>query len=61
LFDQDDVTAVGVLVDREDHRGVNAARARDIFPIALLLDRDEAAFPPRLDGGVGGSWISSQI
>src|SRR3546814_3154016 len=40
------------LLDREDHRGMDAARARHIFPRPLLLYGDVTAFPPRFDGGV---------
>src|SRR3546814_19448794 len=41
-------------VDGQDHRGMNAARARYIFPRPLLPHGDETTFPSRLDGGVGG-------
>ncbi len=54
LFDQDDVPPVGRIVDRQDDRGVDAARAGDIFPSTLLLDGDEATGPRGFDGRVGG-------
>src|SRR3546814_16363697 len=49
------------LLDREDHRGMDAARARHIFPRPLLLYGDVTAFPPRFDGGVGGRAGHGQI
>src|SRR3546814_323848 len=54
LFDQDDMAPVRCVVDGQDHRGMNAARARYIFPRPLLPHGDETTFPSRLDGGVGG-------
>ena len=38
------------VIDRQDHRGLDVARAGDIFPFALLLRDDEAAFPDHVLG-----------
>src|SRR3546814_3122928 len=61
LLDQDHMAPIRRLLDREDHRGMDAARARHIFPRPLLLYGDVTAFPPRFDGGVGGGAGHGQI
>src|SRR3546814_7837099 len=61
LLDQDHMAPIRRLLDREDHRGMDAARERHIFPRPLLLYGDVTAFPPRFDGGVGGRAGHGQI
>src|SRR3546814_20312681 len=44
-----DLSAITVLIDGQNHSGLNAPAARNIFPGSFALDRDEAALPHRFD------------
>src|SRR3546814_17809788 len=49
LCDKQDISAITVLIDGQNHSGLNAPAARNIFPCSFALDRDEAALPHRFD------------
>src|SRR3546814_12407674 len=49
LCDKQDISAITVLIDGQNHSGLNAPAARNIFPCSFALDRDDAALPHRFD------------
>ena len=54
LADEDHVAgAIGIIVERDDRRRPDAARAADIFPAPPRLGGDELAFPLHHFGQIG--------